>query len=281
MTAPPMAALPMTALPMKKAERKILAIDTATEACSVALHRDGVVTQRLEITAGHSRRVLGMAQTLLRQSGLALDELDALAVDVGPGSFTGVRIGLGVAQGLAYGAGLKVIPVGALEALAYAVSPEPSDSPKPDSPRPPDSPEPSEPDSSPLVLAAIDARMGQVYYALYRTPPGNEPQAILPPALSAPERLRIGKRRGIIGAGSGWDRYGPVLLEALNGSQPVARWLPGRHPEAATVARLAAARGLQSAVSPLCLTASYIRNEVAEPSAERERRASKASPGQR
>ncbi len=256
----------MTALPMKKAERKILAIDTATEACSVALHRDGIVTQRLEITAGHSRRVLGMAQTLLRQSGLALDELDALAVDVGPGSFTGVRIGIGVAQGLAYGAGLKVIPVGALEALAYAVSPdpsEPSEPSEPDSPRPPDSPEPSEPDSSPLVLAAIDARMGQVYYALYRTPPGNEPQAILPPALSAPERLRIGGRRGIIGAGSGWDRYGLVLLEALNGSQSVARWLPGRHPEAATVARLAAARGLQSAVSPLRLTASYIRNEVA------------------
>ena len=252
---------------MTAAKLNILAIDTATEACSVALNLHGVVTQRLEIAPnGHSRLVLGMAKTLLQQSELDLKQLDALAVDVGPGSFTGLRIGIGVAQGLGYGAGLKVIPVGSLEALAWAVPHR-------------------------FVLAAIDARMQQIYYGLYRNPPGNppdrEPQTMIKPALISPQRLVIGDEiiedriigdgdeNGIVGVGSGWDRYAPVLLEAANGpvsngpvsNGPMSNWLAGQYPEAATVSRLACARGLQSAVSPLRLSASYIRNDVATPSA--------------
>ena len=136
---------------MSAAELKILAIDTATEACSVALNLHGTVTQRFEIAPnGHSKLVLDMAESLLKQCGLDLQQLDALAVDVGPGSFTGLRIGVGVAQGLAYGAGRKVIPVGSLDALAHGVFYEASHE-----------------ASQATVLAAIDARMGQIYYGLY------------------------------------------------------------------------------------------------------------------
>ncbi len=215
---------------------KILAIDTVTEVCSVALNLHGAVTQRLEIAAGHSRLVLGMAQTLLRQCGLTLDQLDALAVDIGPGSFTGTRIGIGVAQGLAFGAGLKVIPVRSLEALAHA--------------------QPNE-----TVLPAIDARMGQIYHGLYRTPDGVL-QTIGEPALAEPAQLARPQQGGIVGVGSAWDRYAPMLLEATGGA--VSKWLAGRHPEARAVSQVAAARGLIEAVSPLDLIACYVREEVAE-----------------
>ncbi len=239
---------------MSKTELKILAIDTATEACSVALNLGGEITHRSEIAPkSHSKLVLGMVEFLLQQSGLELRQLDALAVDVGPGSFTGVRIGIGTAQGLAYGAGLKVVPVGSLETLAYDAAHE-------------------------TVLAAIDARMGQVYYGLYANPvapqaglPEAIPEAIIEPALASPQHLNAGQRSGIVGVGSGWDRYAPVLLESLNGSlnESGAKWLAGRYPDAQAVSRIAAVRGMQSACSPLELTASYIRDEVATVSAER------------
>lgn len=237
---------------MNASELNILAFDTVTEACSVALNLRGAVTQRLEVAAnGHSRRVLGMAQSLLSACGLNLRELDALAVDIGPGSFTGARIGIGVAQGLAYGAGLKVIPVNSLETLAEGVL------------RPGDG-ETGQADAAATVLPAIDARMGQVYCALYGSA---MPGAIIEPALSAPGEVANGGHANITGIGSGWDRHAPALLEALAGS--VSGWLAGRHPEAAGVARIAAERGLPSAVSPLHLRATYIRNEVAQTTAQR------------
>ena len=229
---------------MSAAELKILAIDTATEACSVALNLHGVVTQRFEIAPnGHSQLVLDMAESLLKQCGLDLQQLDALAVDVGPGSFTGLRIGVGVAQGLAYGAGRKVIPVGSLDALAHGVFYEASHE-----------------ASQATVLAAIDARMGQIYYGLYGSPE-KKPRTLIEPALASPESLAVEDEKTIVGAGSGWDRYAPVMLKALGGS--VAKWLAGRHPEAATVSRMAAAAGLESAISPLALSAVYVRDNVA------------------
>lgn len=227
-------------------ELKILAIDTVTEACSVALNLGGVITRQFQIAPnGHSRLVLGMVESLLQQSALDLRQLDALAVDVGPGSFTGVRIGIGVAQGLAYGAGLAVIPVGSLEALAHETARGETS------------------DETATVLAAIDARMRQVYYGLYRKQ-GESLRALIEPALAAPESLAIGNAKNIIGVGSAWDRYGTMMREALSGS--VTKWLAGRYPEAAAVSRIAVARGLSGAISPLELTAAYIRDDVAKTS---------------
>ena len=261
----------------------ILALDTVTEACSVALLARGTLEQRFEVAANrHSRRVLGMAQEVLRARGLALRDLDALAVDVGPGAFTGARIGIGVAQGLAYGANLTVIPVNSLEALAAAVL------------RPGHGGESGGGDGgdgdvgaadgvgdvgaadgvgdaagagATLALPAIDARMEQVYFGLYSTA-----GALIEPALATPGDAggmvaaaiaTVNAPANLTGIGSGWDRHAPALQESL--SKAALEWLPGRHPEAANIARIAATRGLQYAVSPLHLRATYLRIDVAKP----------------
>ncbi len=128
-----------------------LAIETSADLCSVALGMgDEVLERRITEPRGHNRLLLPAIHELLAEGGYRLEQLDALAVGVGPGSFTGLRIGIGVAQGLAFGAGLGVIPVSSLAALAQAgvragvVA------------------------DAELVLPAVDARMGQLYWGLYR-----------------------------------------------------------------------------------------------------------------
>ncbi len=126
---------------------KLLAIDTVTEACSAALWLDGEVRERFEIAPRqHTTLILPMVQQLLAESGLNLSQLDTLAVDRGPGSFTGVRIGTGVVQGLAYSVDLPVVPVSSLATLAQAVWLKLRHE---------------------NVLALIDARMQEVYWARY------------------------------------------------------------------------------------------------------------------
>lgn len=98
---------------------RILALDTATEACSVALWNDGEIHSLFEVCPReHTQRVLPMVQQLLADQGITLNQLDALAFARGPGSFTGVRIGIGIAQGLALGAGLPMLGVSTLATLA-------------------------------------------------------------------------------------------------------------------------------------------------------------------
>lgn len=242
MTAP---AISMAA--MHAADLNILAFDTVTEACSVALSAGGEVAQLQESGARHSRRVLGMADEVMRAAGVELRDLDALAVDVGPGAFTGARLGIGVAQGLAYGAGLPVIPVNSLEALAHSARGDGGD--------------------GALILPAIDARMGQVYFALH-----NAAGELTGPALAAPDEVgtavadKLAAADRVTGLGSGWDQYASKLQESMaTVKSPVVKWLPGRHPEAASVARIASARGLTHTVDPLHLRAVYIRNTVAQP----------------
>ena len=97
---------------------KILALDASTEACSVALWLDGDVRERFELGGQHSERILPMVDVLLAEAGIKLAQLEALAFGRGPGSFTGLRIAAGVAQGLAFGANLPVVPVSSLAVLA-------------------------------------------------------------------------------------------------------------------------------------------------------------------
>ncbi len=98
---------------------RVLAMDTATEACSVALVTDaGVIGRYAEVGRGHAEEILGMVSAVLGEAGIPLGRLDGIAAGIGPGSFTGVRISVSVAQGLAFGAGLPVIPLTSLEALA-------------------------------------------------------------------------------------------------------------------------------------------------------------------
>ncbi len=130
---------------------RIIAIDTALSACSVALGDHGAVTVLCEPKPReHIRLVLPMIDELLSNGGLSVHDLDAIAFSQGPGSFTGLRIGTGVVQGLAFGAVIPVIPVSTLRVMAQAVI-----------------------DSQLLalnesVMPIIDARMGDVYWGLYR-----------------------------------------------------------------------------------------------------------------
>jgi tRNA threonylcarbamoyladenosine biosynthesis protein TsaB len=127
---------------------KILALDTSTENCSAALYVDGqVLAREIESPREHTKRILPMVDSLLTEAGLKLNQLDGLAFGRGPGSFTGVRIGTGIAQGLAFGADLPMLPISTLAAMAQGAHRlyQAND-----------------------VLPAIDARMGEIYFAHYR-----------------------------------------------------------------------------------------------------------------
>lgn len=100
---------------------KILAVDTATENCSVALIVDGKVYSRRAVAPReHTIKILPFVDEVLKEAGVRLQDLDALAFGQGPGSFTGVRIGIGIAQGLAFGADLPMVGISTLEAMAQA-----------------------------------------------------------------------------------------------------------------------------------------------------------------
>ena len=123
----------------------LLALDTSTEACSVALLYRGEKTHINELAQRtHTKRILPMIDEILANSGVGLNQVDALAFGRGPGSFTGVRVGAGIAQGLAFGADLPVIPISNLTAMAQAAF---------------------ELHQVENVVAAIDARMNEVYFS--------------------------------------------------------------------------------------------------------------------
>lgn len=213
---------------------RIVAVDTVTEMCSAALLLDGRCLVRSELSKNrHSSLILPMLEDLLAEAGAAITSMDAVAFDRGPGSFTGVRIGAGVAQGLAFAADLPVFAVSSLWTLAAAAEGD-------------------------QVLAAIDARMGQVYWSLVpRTLAA--PEALVE-HLDDPNRVRIDSVE-VCGVGSGWDTYGNILEHAA-GRGRIA-WLPGRFPEAEWVARLAARimrdhRG----VAPEAAVPVYLRDSV-------------------
>jgi tRNA threonylcarbamoyladenosine biosynthesis protein TsaB len=220
---------------------KLLALDTATEACSAALLVDATLSMRLELIGrGHAERLLPMAAELLREQGLELGELDAIAVGRGPGAFTGVRIAISVAQGLALGAGLPLVPVSDLWALgAAALARAPADH----------------------ALACLDARMGEVYWGLVQAAPGGNSE-LLAEGLAAPGSvppLVAGVRA--VGAGHGWSSY--PELAARFGAALVGCW-PELLPDAGTIARLGA-REWQSGrhVPATAAEPIYLRNEVA------------------
>lgn len=222
---------------------KLLAFDTSTEYLSLALWRDGDVLAR-DLLAGqrHSQLLLPMLHEMLAETGLTLQALDAIAYGEGPGSFTGLRIGCGVAQGLAYGANLPVVSVGTLLALAQQAGQD-------------------------RVIACLDARMGEVYHATYQRIDGRW-QTIHEPGLYRPQDVPAVDSTGWCGIGSGWATHGEVL-DACYGAQ-VRQRMPQAFPHARDIAVLAAeklAGGL--AVKAAEAAPTYIRNKVALTMAER------------
>lgn len=215
----------------------ILAFDTSTEYCSVALLHDGKLSFREEHAGQkHSELILPMIDTLLGASNLELAHLHGIAFGAGPGSFTGLRIACGVAQGLAFGAGLPVVPVGTLLALAEAAG-------------------------APRVVACLDARMGEIYHAAYRRDGAGWSETVAPNACKAGAAPAL-EGGDWVGCGSGFAVYGEALAARYRGQ--LARVQAQAFPHAREVARLAlpllaAGRGVPAERAlPL-----YVRDNVA------------------
>lgn len=160
-----------------------LAVDTATESCSVALWHDGRVQQRFEnVGRDHTKKLLPMLQGLLADAGCTPKQLDGFACDVGPGSFAGVRIGVGLVKGLALALDKPVVPVLSLAALAQRAI---------------------RLDQATHVAAAIDARMNEVYFATFLANLGRA-EPIGAAVVCAPENLTVPPAMHWQGVGTGW-----------------------------------------------------------------------------
>lgn len=219
----------------KIAPMRILALETATHRLSVALWNDGELVERAaEFPSGGSEWLLPATRAMLDEAGLDLRALDGIAFGAGPGSFTGLRLAAGCAQGLAFGLELPVLGVGTLEALALA-------------------------SGEARAFCCLDARMNEVYLAAYE-----EGVEIMAPMACSPERLpSLPNGDGWVGCGDGFASY-PGLLSGLSRVRAELR------PTAAAVARSAAPRfargeGVEAAqAAPL-----YVRDKVALTTAER------------
>ncbi len=222
---------------------KILALDTSTDACSAALLLDGQMLKRFTIEPRrHTHLLLPMVDELLKESGVALATLDAIAFGRGPGSFAGIRIATGAAQGLALAAELPVVPVSTLECMAYEYVLEHNL-------------------KQGQLLTALDARMDEVYWCAWEVKEGVLVR-ITPERVAAPADVQVDElESGFVALGSGWcyAEQMPSGLVAL-AQAPVL----DRYPNAATMALLAEqalARG--ESMAPDDVQPVYLRDQVA------------------
>ncbi len=229
----------------------ILALETSTEYCSVALWQDGAILARNELAGQkHSEMLMPMLRGLLDEAGIRLAHCDGIAFGSGPGSFTGVRIACGVAQGLALGADLPVSGISTLLALAQG-------------------------SGHARVIAALDARMGEIYCAAYeRLDEGWK--TVCEPGLCKPEDAPDVPCGDWFCAGSGFAAFPEILQKRYAGK--LIGMDVGAVPRAADIAALAAlqfARGLgmdAAQAQPF-----YLRDKVALKTAERELMAAEKS----
>jgi tRNA threonylcarbamoyladenosine biosynthesis protein TsaB len=231
---------------------RVLALDAATEACSVALLLNGDVIMR-SIDSGKSsaQQILNLIHEVTAHAQVALSSLDGIAASIGPGAFTGVRISVAVAQGLAFGLGLPVVPVTTLEALALQVLDGAQSS----------------------VIACLDARMGEVYWGGFAadTAQGvteNHPQRVGPPGSVA---LALGgaasSSGGYRGVGRGFLAYPELAkIPGMKVHQRDGEALPNAR-EFALLGALRLARG--GGVDAADLRPLYLRDKVALTEAER------------
>jgi tRNA threonylcarbamoyladenosine biosynthesis protein TsaB len=225
---------------------RVLALDAATEACSVALLANGALISRtIESGKSNAVKILRMVEEVMAEAQVSLSMLDGIAASIGPGAFTGVRISVAVAQGLAFGADLKVVPVTTLEALALQVLEGPAS----------------------RALACLDARMGEVYWGCFAW------DAACGVAQSG--ALRVGAPGGVsldsdgpyVGVGRGFSAY-PVLGALPGLITDAAR--SAALPNAREIVRLGALRlGMGGALDAADLKPLYLRDKVALTEAER------------
>jgi len=216
----------------------LLALETSTRWLSVALWRDGaVIERRAESMNGGSALVLPWVGEVLAEAGIGMADLDAIAFGAGPGSFTGLRLACGVAQGLAFGLDRPTLGVTTLAALALASGER-------------------------HVFACLDARMNEVYCAAYEVT-GQEVAEIQALQVAPPAEVALPAGDGWVGCGDGFASYGDRLPQ------------PGRiradvFPTAAAVAALAAPRLLRGEGTDAALAMPlYVRDKIALTTAER------------
>lgn len=218
----------------------LLAIETATETCSVALAVGAEMRERYEhAPRKHAELLLPWVQQLMAEAGLGFDALDGIAFSRGPGSFTSLRIGIGIVQGLAWAADRPVIPVSSLAATAQAVVEQGVSS----------------------ALVALDARMNEVFTGAFAV----NDRGIMAPVgqerVCSPENVRVPEQSGTIGIGIGFARY-----EALQELSPQLEDVrPDVWPRASAVIRLAQEWLLDNEALPADQAQPvYLRDDVAK-----------------
>jgi tRNA threonylcarbamoyladenosine biosynthesis protein TsaB len=242
--------------------KRILAIDTSSTWCSVALSADTAAERLVErhelLGSGASQHLLPWITDLLKQEGVRLQDLDAIAVGIGPGAFTGVRLAVAVVQGLALAAHLPVAPVASLDAIAASAIDHPllqaMDA------------------SKPQFTVAIDARMGEVYWANYSARKSAQaagdmtvlPERIGAIQLSKPEDVQLSMSQCVFG--SAITQY-PVYFEQF---MPPSQLDGALGVSANGVLRCAQVMvANQQLIAVDQLEPLYVRNKVALTSAER------------
>jgi len=229
---------------------KLLALDTSSPACSVALQMDGNIYERhAEREREHTRLLLPMIRTLLEEASLEVSQLDAIALGNGPGSFIGMRIAASVAQGLAHAAGIKIVPVSSLACIADEVFAN---------------------FDAAQVIVAQDAHMHEVYLGGFGRGAGGQPVELFDTRLQQQQPIaELGlPAAGVrLAAGAGWDRY-PGLLAANR--QYIDQLVDVRYPRARHLLGLAA-QALRNglAVPPADIEPFYLRHTVAQQPASR------------
>ncbi len=227
----------------------LLAIDTSTERMSIGVQKSGIAQSWLHEGAGAaaaSSELIASIQSLMQEAALTFAQLDAVVFGAGPGSFTGLRTACSVAQGLAYGAAVPVLPVSTLLAVAENARAQ-------------------LPQQSPLrVMAALDARMDEIYVSSFEWR-AQQWQALAAPALIKPEAVAswLSPEVSVL-AGNVFEAYGARLPE--QGLSRISAW-----PTAAALLRLAPALlNAGGAVAAKDAHPVYVRDKVAQTTAERQ-----------
>lgn len=218
----------------------LLAIETSTEACSVALvHGDEVIARSEMAPRRHAELVLPMADALLAEAGLGRHALDAIAVGRGPGAFTGVRLGVSLAQGMALALDVPVVTVSSLAALALEA-----------------------PEDDAAILAVIDARMGEIYAASYRRDDNGGLLPLDEERVCLPDALALASASAWHVVGTGWSTYADILGSKLTGELRSAEG--ARYPQARHIAELAVREFAEGrAHAPEYALPVYLRDKVA------------------
>jgi tRNA threonylcarbamoyladenosine biosynthesis protein TsaB len=247
---------------------KILALDTATEGCSAALLIGGQITGReLELGRGHAEHILPMIDALLAEGGMSLGALDAIAFGRGPGGFTGVRLAASVTQGLAFGAGLPVVPVSDLRAVAQRALGLGAASTESTAPVSGEYPPMGRDNPANRVIVCNDARMREVYWACFELDQSSSLATLQGDEhVSKPTDVRLPPEwtpTTILAAGRGFRAY----AEALQTAVPIPNLsaaLTGILPRATEIALLSVPEVAAGRLHPPeAATPVYLRDNVA------------------